>query len=57
MTLINIVLTRYTVPGPARYVGKRGNASGPPEILLLMLIWLFKAGEERKPNKAIENYK
>ena len=41
MTLINTVLIRYTVPGPARPAGKRGTASGPPEILLLLLNFQF----------------
>ena len=43
MTLINTVLIRYeyTVPGPARPASKRGIASGPPEILLLMLNFQF----------------
>ena len=41
MTLINTVLIRYTVPGLARPAGKRGTASGPPEILLLVLNFQF----------------
>ena len=57
MTLINTVLIRYTVRGPARHAGKRGTASGPPKFVINVKfsIRLFMAGEERKPKNVIEN--
>ena len=57
MTLINTVLIRYTVPGPARPEAKEALYQGPRNFVINVKfsIRLFKAGEERIPNKVFEN--